>query len=80
MLLEGAKQAALDLIDMLPALDFTIDNQVFSWFINVLKIINLVLPINQLLPILYIGFTITFFKLIWALILRVKSFIPTMGA
>lgn len=37
------------------------------------------LPLSAILPIFIIKFALTNFDLIWKLILRIKSFIPTMG-
>lgn len=67
------------LLDSLPTL--SLGNVAdFSVLFNYITIISAVVPIKQLLPILLIKFAISSFGIIWAIVLRIKSFIPTMGA
>lgn len=47
---------------------------------SVFSSINYFVPIRSLLPIVVIELAVIGFKIIWAIVLRVKSFIPSMGA
>ncbi len=69
----------LALLDSLPSVDVTIPENVFSSMTWLLSTINYLFPVKALLPILIISFSITTFKIAYAIVLRVKSFIPTMG-
>lgn len=57
-----------------------IPDGIFSFLDWMLPSLNYWLPISALLPIIVIELAVMGFKIIWAIILRVKSFIPTMGA
>ena len=52
----------------------------FTWWYNIFDVLTYIFPVWAVLPILFITFAITGFSFIWSIILRVKSFIPTMGA
>lgn len=53
---------------------------VFDWWYNIFDVLTYVFPVWAILPIIFITFAITGFSFIWSIILRVKSFIPTMGS
>ena len=42
--------------------------------------VGYVLPVKELLPLASAMMLLCLFKILWALIIRVKSFVPTMGA
>lgn len=68
------------LLDSMGDIVINISEGVFSFLDTVLPYLNYFVPINSLLPLLAIEIAIIGFKIIWAIILRVKSFIPTMGS
>ena len=67
------------LLDNLPTLEISV-NVDFTKFFEYITLISSVIPLKELIPILIIKIAITSFSIIWAIVLRVKSFIPTMGA
>lgn len=82
-------QAILGLICAVPMMllnsmtsigSLVIPSETFDWWYNIFDVLTYVFPIWSILPILFITFTITGFSFIWSIILRVKSFIPTMGS
>ena len=72
--------APLLLLDLIPTINITIPDGVIDWLLNTCNSIGYLLPVKALMPILGIMISINAFKISWALLLRVKSFIPTMGA
>lgn len=58
--------------------NFVIPEGTFNWWYNIFDVLTYVFPVWAVLPILFITFAITGFSFIWSIILRVKSFIPTM--
>lgn len=42
--------------------------------------VNYVVPIERLMPIFVVMISLSVFKIVWAIVIRVKSFIPTMGS
>lgn len=70
----------LALLCLLPDVNIAIPDSVFNWLINICNAVGYLLPVKDLIPILLIMVTLTGFRIAWAIVLRVKSFIPTMGA
>lgn len=68
------------LLQALPDIDISIPKDVFDTLQNFLLNLEYIFPIVELLPILVISISLSLFKIAWALVIRVKSFIPTMGA
>lgn len=68
------------LIDSLPSLTFSIPEGIFNGLNSVCWCIGYFVPILQLLPILGLSFAIDGFRLAWAIIMRIKSFIPTISS
>lgn len=64
----------------LPEINFFIPDNIFNGINTFVCNVGYVLPIKALMPILVSSFTISTFKIVWALVIRIKSFIPTMGA
>lgn len=56
-----------------------IPNDVFNGISGFLANVAYILPVKDLLPILIVSAGLDHFTTIWSLILRIKSFIPTMG-
>ena len=67
-------------IDKLPGIDFSIPDNVLEGFSYVAQYVNYFIPVAELMPILAISVSLSVFHIVWAIILRIKSFIPTMGA
>lgn len=67
------------LLDSLPTLEISVSVD-FTKFFEYITLISSVIPLGEILPILYIKFALLGFSILWAIVLRVKSFIPTMGA
>lgn len=59
---------------------FVIPEDTFNWWNNVFYTLRYVFPVWALVPIFTISFTVTGFQIAWAFVLRVKSFVPTMGS
>lgn len=68
------------LLSSLPDFHFEFNSTFFDTLSHFLQIVSYVLPVKGLMPILVSSFGLTFLKISWALVLRVKSFIPTMGS
>lgn len=83
MIVEAIFRALLTVPEMIlnavPVLDFTIPDGVLSGLSSILGNIGFFLPIRQLMPILYISLSIDVARLGMAILMRIKSFIPTMG-
>lgn len=67
------------LIESLPVVSISIPDNVFDGLDKLCAFLGW-FPIAQLMPILYYSITLSLFQAAWALIIRIKSFIPTMGA
>lgn len=69
----------LFLIDSLPTLELDLSFDIDS-LLNVLSFANTIFPMSELMLLIILKFiTVPTFSIVWNLILRVKSFIPTMG-
>lgn len=67
------------LIDILPNISFSIPDNIFNGLKDILGMLGFIFPVKGLLVILGTSISIKLFHIIWALILRIKSFIPTEG-
>ncbi len=67
------------LVDGMQALNLAIPDNIFNGLNSIFGCLGFIFPISGLLVILGISFAIKNFQIIWAIILRIKSFIPTMG-
>lgn len=67
------------LLDSLPTLEISVDID-FSKFFEYITLISSVIPFREIMPIIGIKIAVLSFSILWAIILRAKSFIPTMGA
>jgi hypothetical protein len=67
------------LLNFLPDLNFELPVGFMEIIGNIFYGVNYFVPLNQVLPILVISFGITGFRIVWATVLRIKSFIPAMG-
>lgn len=60
--------------------NFSFPEGVYDTLYNISKGVAFVLPLKFLLSIFAIKLSIHAFRLVWSIVIRVKSFIPTMGA
>lgn len=60
--------------------ELVIPDGTFDWWYNIFSTLSYVFPIYALIPIISISFGIKFLQIVWVLAIRVKSWIPTMGA
>lgn len=67
------------LLDGMQGLSLSLPDNIFNGLNSIFGCLGYIFPIGGLLVILGISFTIKNFQIIWAIILRIKSFIPTMG-
>lgn len=67
------------LLDLLPDMSVAIPSNISEGLNNILGLLGFVFPVKGLLLILSLSFGIKGFHIIWAIILRIKSFIPTEG-
>jgi len=70
----------LALLNALPDINIEISENVFNGMETFFGNVAYALPVVQLLPILIISNALMLFRVAWAIVIRVKSFIPTMGA
>ena len=60
--------------------DIAVPDAFFTGLRSLMNCLAFIFPVAALLPILAFSFSVRFFQIAWAIILRIKSFIPTMGA
>ena len=68
------------LLDNLGFVSLSIPSNIFDGLNSIFNCLGFLFPISGLLVILGISFTIKNFQIIWSIVLRIKSFIPTMGS
>lgn len=68
------------LLKALPAVDVSIPDNVFNGINDFIAGVAYLYPVPECMPIITISLGISMFKIVWALTIRIKSFIPTMGA
>lgn len=68
------------LLNNINTISLSIPDNIFIGLDSIFNCLGFLFPITGLLIILTLSFTIKSFQIIWSIILRVKSFIPTMGA
>lgn len=67
-------------LDNLPAIEVTIPDDAFQNLKSSMQTLGYILPIEGLLPILVTKISVKVARVVMAVVIRVKSFIPTMGA
>lgn len=67
------------LIDGLQAFSFTIPVGVFNGLSLLAKDLGYIFPVASLMPIIIMKLAFRVFSLFWTVVLKIKSFIPTMG-
>lgn len=68
-----------NLLALLPDVNFELPEVAFQELFDIISSLTWALPVVALMPILVISFMLQGFKIAWALLIRIKSFIPTMG-
>ena len=68
------------LLDSMGEISISIPENIFDGLNSIFGCLGFVFPVSGLLVILSLSFLIKNFQIIWSLILRIKSFIPTMGS
>lgn len=67
-------------LSALPEIKFEMPENIMDNLIGIFEIVCFLLPVKALLPILITSVTIDLAQIVIAIIIRIKSFIPTMGA
>lgn len=69
------------LLSSMQGLDFNLElpSNFFNTLENLSSGVGYVIPVAKLLPIFVVTIALYSFRIVWAIIIRVKSFIPTMG-
>jgi len=84
MIIEKILEAILGVVNwllgLLPELTIDIPKGIVEVAGNVFYGVSYFIPFDHVLPILAVSFGVIGFRIIYATVLRIKSFIPTMGA
>lgn len=67
------------ILSVLPSINLEIPGDIVNTICNFCSSASYFLPIKALAPILTFSLGFLLFRFVWAIVLRVKSFIPTMG-
>lgn len=67
------------IIGLLPKVNITLPSSLFNSLHSLLYGVGYLLPLKGLVPIFVMSLSLSLFKITMAIILRIKSFIPTMG-
>ena len=68
------------MLTLMPTFTVTLPPDIFSYLISIVTSLSYIFPIGGLFQILVVALSIKATQILWAIIIRVKSFIPTMGA
>lgn len=68
------------LLENMSTISLTIPDNIFEGLNSIFNCLGFLFPISGLLIILGTSFSIKSIQIVWAIIIRIKSFIPTMGA
>jgi hypothetical protein len=67
------------IISVLPTVSVELPENVFDGLKGILNVVGYLIPIAALIPIIIVSFGMDCFKVVMALVVRIKSFIPGMG-
>ena len=73
-------RVALGLLSALPGFDVTIPLDFFDNVSDFLTGVSFFLPMQSLVALFEIKMTVVTFRLAWAILLRIKSFIPEISS
>lgn len=79
MILKLLIMPVIVLIESVSAIGFTIPAGVFNGLLLLSENLGYIFPISSILPVFVLKMLLRNARIIWAMIIRVKSFIPTMG-
>ncbi len=68
------------LLDLLPSVNVTIPDNAFDTMASAFDCIGFVLPVSTICAVIAFKFALKNAHIVMALVVRIKSFIPTMGA
>lgn len=68
------------LLDLLPSVSVTLPNDIFASMDSLFSSLGFILPMTSLCIIIASKITLKLAKITMALIVRIKSFVPTMGS
>ena len=68
------------IFSLIPTISIEIPENVFAGVSGVIGVVAYLFPIGALLPILVLSLTLDSARIIMAIIVRIKSFIPGMGS
>jgi len=68
------------LITSLPSLEFALPTNIFQACNSLFGLLGYFMPVSALAPILIGSFALDNFRLIYAILLRIKSFVPTISS
>lgn len=64
---------------LVPAVSYTLPENIFSSISDLFNLAGWFIPMKNLLVLVSIGYSLDIAQIVWALILRIKSFIPFLG-
>lgn len=67
------------LLNSLPSINIDLSNSPIDTIFSYFTMFNTIVPVSDALIIISVFLVLYNFSFIWSLILRIKSFIPTMG-
>ncbi len=79
MILKLLVMPLIVLIESVSAIGFTIPVGVFNGLLLLSENLGYIFPVSSILPVFILKMLLRNSRIIWAMIIRVKSFIPTMG-
>jgi hypothetical protein len=78
-LIERIFEFAMTVLEMLPEVQTEIPENVFESLKGIINGIGFFLPLSSLTPIVYIIIGLTGFRIIWAIVLKIRLFVPRTG-
>lgn len=67
------------MISLIPVVNCTLPDNIFATASVIFAYAGYFMPVDGLMTIILLGLALDNTHLIWSIILRIKSFIPTMG-
>ena len=68
------------ILSMIPTIEINLPENIFSGVSGILGTVGYLFPVTALLPIIVVSIALDVARVVVAIIIRIKSFIPTMGA
>lgn len=67
------------IISLFPSVSVELPEGVMNYMSYICKFVGYFIPVKGLVALFMINFSIEMAHIVWSIILRIKSFIPTMG-